>query len=46
MLPSKQCLLLAVENVNKPPKNIEKSGQIGLTCNLNILLVFLKKKSL
>ena len=45
MIPSMQSLILAVENVNKPLKNIEKSEYFWFTCNLNILRVLLKKKS-
>lgn len=37
MLPSKQCLLLTIENVNKPPKNIEKSEYFGFTLQFEYL---------
>lgn len=45
MLPSKQCLLLTIENVNKPPKNIEKSEYFGFTLQFEYLANVSQKRS-
>ena len=46
MSSSKHCLLLAVETDKETPKNIGKLEYFGFTCNLSILRMFLRKKTL
>ena len=46
MLSKKHCLLLADENIKNNLRVLEKSEYLGFICNLNILRMLLKKKSL